>query len=354
MKIAILTNNANSYPKPMGLGLQRMLAKCDIHSDIFTDGWSRIRRRPEGTITGLRDVITCKPIRVLVNERRKKSFLKKLNKYDIIIVVSHLPTAYMNYFMDDAALRREIGNRPVILYDLVYLPTRGGWADALRNGNSDLGIPEAGHFGIERYDWHLCASVVSETPFPREKQPCSLIGLDIDDKSLYPEQSEFRALLDFEQPGFEAERSVQIEALKQASIPYTELKGRYSIEEIRAVYRKSSLMFLSFRESFGLPICEFQACGGLIATPYSEWAPSHWLKNDLHTPGPGRLGENFLVYDNNVEKITSMLKKAQKEWNPQSVIGAFNRDYPHYFSGNPAALKDGISQALIAAKPGRL
>jgi len=344
MRIAILTNNADSYPKPMGLGLQRMLAKCGIESDVITEGWDRIRRRPERALSGLRDAVTLKPIRIFLNEQRKKDFLKRLLKYDAIIVVSHLPAAYLRYFLDDQVIREALGSRPILLYDLVYLPTRGDWGDALRNGNSTLGIPDGGHYGIERYDWHLCVSVVSETPFPREPQPCNVIGLDIDNGTLYPDQNEFCALLDFEQPGFEAERQIQLKALERASIPFIELNGKYTTEEIRTVYRKSAILFLAFRESFGLPICEVQACGGLIATPYSEWAPSHWIKNNLHAPGPGRLGGNFLVYDNDVDVLSEMLKKAKIEWNPLSARKTFLLEYPHYFEGNPTELQDALTR----------
>ena len=346
MRVAILTNNANSYPRPMGLGLQRMLAKGDIDSDVITDGWDRIQRPPENSLSSFKDIITLKPFRTVINERRKAQFLKKLADYDVIVVVSHMPAAYMRYFLDDEVVRDALAGRPLLLYDLVYLPTRGGWTEALQKGDSSLGIPEGGHWGIDRYDWHLCVSVVSEFALPKEPQPCNIIGLDIDDGTLFPEQDEFRALIDFERPEFAVERRIQIEALERAEIPYTELKGSYTIAEIRAIYRKSAVYFIAFRESFGLPICEVQTCGGLIATPYSNWVPSHWLKEDLHIPGPGRLGANFLIYDNDVNKLTEMLLKAIAEWNAQIVRQSFFKEYPHYFSGDIEALKQAIDCAL--------
>jgi len=353
LRIAILTNNANSYPKPMGLGLQRMLSKCGIDSDVITDGWDRIRCAPQLRVGSLRDVMTLKPLRAVWNEKRKARFLKTLVAYDAVVVVSHLPAAYMRYFLDDTAVRKALGRRPVILYDLVYLPTRGGWGDALRNGNPSLGVPEGGHWGIERYDWHLCVSVVSETPLPTEPQPCSIVGLDIDDGSLFPEQTEFRALIDFERPEFSAERSVQLEALQRAGIPYTELRGQYSSADIRAIYRKSAIYFIAFRESFGLPICEVQACGGLVATPYSEWVPSHWIKEDLHQPGPGQLGGNFLVYDNDVEKLTEMLIRWKEQWSAEVTRASFLREYPHYYTGDTTALQRGIEGFAKDAAPSR-
>lgn len=326
----------------MGLGLQRMLSRCGIESDVITEGWDRIRCAPQKRVGSLRDVMTLKPLRAIWNEKRKARFLETLVAYDAIVVVSHLPAAYMRYFLDDSAVRKALGTRPVILYDLVYLPTRGGWSEALRDGNPSLGVPEGGHWGIERYDWHFCVSVVSETAFPTDPQPCSLIGLDLDDGSLFPEQTEFRALIDFERPEFTAERKVQLEAIDRAGIPCTQLNGQYSSAEIRAIYRKASVYFIAFRESFGLPICEVQACGGLVATPYSHWVPSHWIKEDLHQPGEGRLGSNFLVYENEVDRLTEMLIRAKDTWDPKTVRKTFLLEYPHYFRGDTASLEHAI------------
>jgi hypothetical protein len=79
----------------------------------------------------------------LLDEQRKKAFLRRLLNYDAVIVVSHLPAAYLQYFLDDQAIRDALGNRPILLYDLVYLPTRGDWADqgqrALLGGIGKIG-----------------------------------------------------------------------------------------------------------------------------------------------------------------------------------------------------------------------
>lgn len=336
----------------MGFGLQRMLSKCGIDSDVMTDGWDRIRCAPPTTVGSCRDLMTLKPLRTVWNEKRKARFLESLVAYDAIVVVSHLPAAYMRYFLDDFAVRDALGSKPLILYDLVYLPTRGGWGEALRHGNPSLGVPDGGHFGIERYDWHFCVSVVSETAFPKEPQPCTLIGLDINDGSLFPHQTEFRALIDFERPEFADERRVQLEAIERAGIPFTQLRGNYSSPDIRAIYRKSAVYFIAFRESFGLPICEIQACGGLVATPYKNWVPSHWIKEDLHQAGEGHLGANFLVYENDVDRLTEMLIREKETWNAEIVRENFIREYPQYFRGDTTSLASAIRDIVAGVSNG--
>jgi hypothetical protein len=128
-------------------------------------------------------------------------------------------------------------------------------------------------------------------------------------------------------------------ALKQAGIPYKELQGSYTIEKIRKIYRQTSIFFISFRESFGLPICEIQACGGLIATPFPDWTPSHWIKQNINEPGPGRLGSNFIVYDNNMGKLLRCLMEARRNWNPLNVRNQFISEYGKYYFGDSESLK---------------
>jgi hypothetical protein len=120
--------------------------------------------------------------------------------------------------------------------------------------------------GLNRYDWYLVVSVLSECPIPQGPQPYSLVGLNLNDGTLNPQpKGEFRALIDFAQPGHENERSIQIAACERTRTPYTVLEGSYSLEEIREIYRQSSIYFVAHRESFGIPICEVQACGSYVS-----------------------------------------------------------------------------------------
>src|SRR5262249_25575282 len=105
------------------------------------------------------------------------------------------------------------------------------------------------------------------------------------------------------------------------------------------------------RESFGLPICEVQACGGMVFTPYSYWAPSHWQKDDLSIPGEGRLSENFLVYDNHAEHLIRTLRKLRGSFNPRRVRERFLDEQPDYYYGDRRAISKFV-EALASRRIG--
>lgn len=155
------------------------------------------------------------------------------------------------------------------------------------------------------------ASVGTEVPLPPGPHFYSLIGLDLDDGTLFPDQrGEFRALIDFEQNRgkYPEYRKVQLEALELAGVDHEVLEGSYSIEEIRAIYRRTSIYFLASSEAFGFPICELQACGSLVFTPDMYWPASHWLGDDYYAKREPRLSPNFVMYEND----PAMLAEAKK------------------------------------------
>jgi hypothetical protein len=198
-----------------------------------------------------------------------------------------------------------------------------------------MGIPNAGNFGLERYDWYLSISAVSEHGLPEGRQRLSVIGVDLDDGSLRAgEQKEFVALLDFQRDDHLDERRIQIQALTEAKVKWIELCGEYSIQQIRAVYRKCSAYFIAHRESFGLPICELQACGSVVFSSCAEWCPSHWMKDDIRIDGPGRLSDNFRIYRNDPKLLASQLKELTAVYDAEQVRRVFLRDQPQFFSGD--------------------
>src|SRR4030095_15022825 len=108
------------------------------------------------------------------------------------------------------------------------MPSCGPWASWLANGHVEFGVP-AGQYGVERYDWHLCVSAASERAVPESPQPYSLIGIDLDDGTLFPKQEgEFVALVDFERPSQMAERAIQIQALEDTNTKYVVLNASYT------------------------------------------------------------------------------------------------------------------------------
>lgn len=333
MKIAILSNQEKSFVRPLSEGLKRMLDSLNIKSNIFPNGLKDIR-----IYSQKKDFIGKHLIKPYKN-LRFNNLVSQLKQFDAVIVVGHIPSAFMKYFMRDGMLRQLLPNTPIVLYDLVYLPTRGVWAKYLKEGNPQYGIDEGGHFGMERYDHYLCVSVVSEYPLLTGKHPYSLIGVNLDDGTLYPEQgNEFVALLDFERLNHPEVRRIQIEALRATNTKYIELSGSYSLEKIRKIYRKSSIYFLAHRESFGLPICELQACGSYIFTPYSTWCPSHWLK-DPNQPGEGTLSPNFIIYNNDKKELIQEINRIKANFCSSEVLENFYAHHPQLIYGDVKELK---------------
>ena len=352
MKVAILANRAASYVRPMAEGLKRMLSRVDVEATIFYEGLDELSGLPEEF-----DVYVRRngndPRRVarraakyfLIEAPRVRRFVRALRRFDVIVVVNTIPNAFLSSFFNDRTLRRLLPHIPIVLYDVFYLPTRGPWSRWLLEGNAERGVQPDHHWGLDRYDWYLCASVVSETPLPAGPNPCSLIGLDLDDGTLYPEEKgEFTVLLDFECTEYMAERAIQIQACEESGTKYVVLHGRYPIHQIRAIYRKASVLLLAMRESFGLPICELQACGSYIFTPYADWCPSHSLKSDLSRPGLGDLSPNFIVYGNDKNRLIDELRRIKAAYEPGAVVANFRKYHPQLFWGDEVALADFVAK----------
>ncbi len=324
MRLALLANRERSFILPMAKGLERMLNFIGCEADIFYDGLSYLSL-PTTIMRSFKDLL-------LNRNNYFKTYVKNLESYDAVIVIQSIPTAFIRNFRIEE-LRKILPGMPIVNYSNYYLPTRGAWNKWLKEGSKEHGI-SAGNFGIERYDWYLVTSVISEHPMPRSAQPYSCIGVNLDDGTLYPEQKEFIALVDFERKDFLNERCTQLEALEDTNTKYIILEGSYSIEDIRAIYRQCSIYFIAHRESFGIPIAELQACGAYIFTPYSYWCPSHWLKEDVHTDGPGKLTPNFIIYDNNKEKLKMMIEQIKHSYDSEVVLQKFLTYQSHFYYGD--------------------
>lgn len=263
----------------------------------------------------------------------KARYYNSILEADCLIVVDNCPNAFYKDCISRVEELRQIYKGPIVNYDLHYLPNQG-WYGMIKEKDSN-------NFGLERFDWYLPASLVMEYAIPREiPQIYSSIGFDLQSKDLFPEQSGYFAVLDFEHPGYEQERKLQIDALETLGIPYHALKGRYTRSEIRALYRKCNVFFTSVRESFSMPVIEVQLCGAMIATPYAEWLPAHFLNKDIYEEGIGRLGSNFIVYDNNKNSLVSKLKNCLHSFDAERNVLNFKKEYPFYYSINETALKD--------------
>lgn len=358
MRIAILANEKDGFVRPLAEGLARMCEDCDATPEIFFDGLETLSlplRLQKPTPRGVARFVFRSP----KYRKRFANLVERLRPADLIVVVAHVPASLSKRALGNLELlRKRLPEIPIVNYDLVYLPTVQRWGQAMLKGDlSDISREECDllrpkPFGMDRYDWYLVASPVSEIPMHGGIRPYAHIGLDIDDGSLYPEQSEFHVLVDFEQrrKDYPLYRKVQIDALERSGVSYEVLSGRYTRSEIRAKYRKASALLLSHRESFGLPICEIQASGGQVFTPRSEWAGAHWLKPDDGAAGPGEHSSNFVVYRNTVEDLVGEIKAARDSFDPAARLRTFRESHPQLYRGDRAALADFLGKV----KSGRI
>ena len=351
MKIAIMADTADNFVKPRAEGLNRMLTQMGVSSTVFYDGLFFLDHKvPETKIrfSGAKELV--KSVIHAVNPPLKARFnarWKELAGYDLMVVVETVPTAYLTYHLQRVEeVRARFPEMPIVLYSSIYLSTIGEWVRFLKKGNDYHGfIKGAGHYGLERFDWYLIGSATTELPMPKGFQPLTVIGCDLNDGTLFPEQGgKFQALIDFERPNHMAERAIQILALEKTKTDYTVLHGRYPMSEIRKIYRQSSIYFLAHLEAFGLPIAEVQAGGGKVYTPYSKWAWAHYHKPDLTVRGPGTLSENFVVYNNDLDELCAKIEADKKAFDPQQNLERFRREDGKFLDGDMDQLKAFVEQ----------
>jgi len=351
MSVAILTNNANSWGKSIADGLAKMLRCIGEQPIVLYDGQDIMNLRDFRTITIIYCNIksACKNlIKYCINKIFQKRYslqpvtnyfssLNIITKCDLVILIGNVPHGFLkNTFKGIEILRRKC-KIPIVAYMHYNLATRGNWINRIFEEY------DCGGFGLERYDWYLSASVVSEFPMPKSFEAFSLIGMDIRDQNLFPEKNnEFLAVLDFAREGwegFEKEREIQISSLQETNTPFIVLDKPMTRDEIRAIYRKAFLFFLSSRESFGLALVELQLCGSYICTPYKNWTPSHYIDKSIYDKGEGNLSKNFIVYNSNKFVLKKEIRRIRASYNPNEVIEEFKNKHPHLYKGNLNELK---------------
>lgn len=343
MRVAILTNNLNSFYKPLAEGLKRMLESIHVESTVFYEGidlfdfkyrFKSINQQPLHFVSG--------NINRLRKLRKQRKFLQDVSRYDLVIVVSNVPVGFIRARLSGIELfRKNDPDIPVVQYTYSYLPLAGKGSLFQKHFGENA---EVSSFGLERYDHYLVVSLSSPQIMPGFDNPVTLIGCNFNSGDLYPEQKEFLALLDFEREGKEQERAVQKSALKKTNTPFIELKGKYNIHQIRSIYRKSSIYFIAFQESFGFPICETQACGNLIFSPYESWLYAQHIKEDLNKPGIGYFSDNFRIYDNKTDILCEQIERAKASHDPEETRRVLLNKQGHYYYGDIEALSGFIQK----------
>jgi hypothetical protein len=347
MRVDILANEKASYLQPMAEGLVRMLRGVGAEARLHPDGLAHLMRALSVDFSSARSLVGSST-KLVGNRREFSSFVDRLRGTDVIVVVAAPPGAFSpSLFPNIEVLRQLMPDTPIVNYDLHYLPMLYSWAKLILRDEETKLAPEhlaffkKGKFGLERYDWYLMVSVGSHTVLPPGEHPYSLIGMNLDDGSLYPEQNgEFMALLDFDVTEFHYPemRKLQLEAVKKSGVKYQKLEGRYPRSEIRAIYRKAGAFLMSRSEAFGLPVSEVQACGSLVFLPDPHWAAAHWLGDNFYIKREPSLTSNFVVYENDVDALAASLQSASENFDPLRARETFIREQPQLYYGDGVEL----------------
>lgn len=273
------------------------------------------------------------------NYFKDRRTLKWLKKADAVVICDCIPNGFWKRLYNVEKLKK-ITRKPVLIYEVFYLGNAPTQIEALQRNNDRL---------LERFDAHLFVSEVTET---RETNPSNAfcIGLQAKSWNLMPfPKKELVALVDFPQAGYEEYRDIQIRQLKKAGIPYISLEKRYTVEEIRDLYRQASIFFVQFPEAFGLPILECLCTGTQIFTPHSSWPMSWRLDENPQVHGDGTLPSCFTVYENEeglAQKLEEFKKNYHPSETPQKVFDCFVKHYPTFYDGNKKAINDVVDFIL--------
>jgi hypothetical protein len=336
MKIAILSRPGISFVPVLTSSLVQMLQRLGVEARVFTLGdlalsesfLARMRERPRRIVAAAVRSVSGALLRPLLSE---------VLTCDAIVFVSSAPKAFLRncYCAVEGWLRQRAPQVPIILYSAEY-HAANNWFTWLARGNPQRNLP-AGQWGLERYDWYLCCRAATIFPLPEGENPVTEIGLHLDDGTLRCRQNgAFEALLDFPRDLEGRERAMQRDVLRELGIPYRELRGHHRLSDIRRIYAQTALYFVSCLESFGIPICETQACGNKVVIPSRRWCSAHWQNMRQLRAGvyDGSLPENFVVYDRDRERLKRQLQGLRESYDPQQTRAAFLRDTPQYFYGN--------------------
>ncbi|MGN6194459.1 MAG: hypothetical protein ACTHOB_05940 [Ginsengibacter sp.] len=270
------------------------------------------------------------------------ALLKKLKRFDIIIISECTPNAFLRSLYNIEKFRRII-QKPVGLYEVYFLGNAPTQINFLKENNNS---------SSERYDFHLSVSDVTEI----KQQPTDNwypIGIKAESWNLKPmPKNELVAIIDFPHEGNEEFRKAQISSLQKAGIKYISLEKPYTIEEIRRIYQEGAIYFMQSYEAFGLPLLESFCCGCQVFTPESWWPMSWRLNENPAVHGEGVLPDCFSIYKSEEELVKELLSFKEKydlTESPKKVFKNFLAHYPQFYFGNENELQRFLRNLKIRA-----
>jgi hypothetical protein len=348
MRVDILANDRASFIQPMAEGLARMLEQVGATPRVHLDGLAHLMRALSIDLATPRS-FAGSTLKLARNRREFSAFVEKLRDTDLIVVVANVPGAFSpSLYSNIERLREMLPKVPIVNYDLHYLPMLTSWSKMILLDEETKLAPEnlkfvtRGKFGLERYDWYLMVSVGTEVLLPKGPHPYSIIGMNLDDGSLYPGQDgEFMALLDFDANAlhYGEMRRIQDEAVRKSGVKWMKLEGRYPRAEIRGIYRKAGAFLMARTEAFGLAVSEVQACGSKVLLPDPYWAVAHWLGDNFYEEREPRLTSNFVLYENSVDSLSASIQSLAESFDPDSVRETLLREQPQLYYGDLSELR---------------
>jgi len=337
LKIALVCGIENGSPKVLAHTLQQLILESGKEAKVF------YRVKALNRLLGAKKA-KYSPLKWLLNKAYHfigdRTFFSEIRKMDAVIICGWTPHSFYSSSFNVEAFKNRIHDVPVLYYAVQYLNNAPTIVSRLKEGDHAL---------TERFDWHLSVSDVTEIRSVPQA-PWSLVGMYLKSAGLKPEpKKEFTALIDFPQPGNDAFMQYQMEVLDELDIKYIKLEGQYSVEEIREIYKSTSIYFIQSREAYGLPIAECLACGSYVMTAESSWPMSWRLDSHPEVHGPGTLPECFVVYDNKDDlkrKVEEIRSNYDLIRTPQKVFDVFLENYPHYYNGNIEGLNQVFEKLL--------
>jgi len=328
VKILILTRKDHRSPRVLAESLQTQLQENGINAEILFD------------IDILGRLVSYNDSKFsfhfwlrkkLIHWFKDRRVIKVLKQADAVVISECIPNAFWKSLYNVEKLKT-ILKKPVFIYEVYWLANTPTQTEILKKNGDTL---------YERYEGHLFVSPVTEIrarPLPN----AFCIGLNSKNWNLQPlPKNQLLALVDFAQPGYEAHRAIQVNTLQKAGIPFISLDRRYTIAEIRDIYRQVSIFFVQFPEAFGLPILECLCTGAQVFTPDSSWPMSWRLDENPEVHASGILPKCFTVYDGNddlLHKLQLFKENFNLAHSPLKVFNEFIQTYPTFYSGNQREL----------------
>jgi hypothetical protein len=331
MIILIVARSGDCFPNIISKGLLKMFQNQGLEAEVIHEIPFLMRSLP----------LNQKPIRWEVNlgfrVRQKIKYFwndyrlkKKFAKADLIIVSECFANLFWKNFIYIEVLRK-ISKAKIVSYS--DGPLNSAPLHKLRWLNEN-------DFDESRFDYNLFLTDKIEQRFKLNTNQYKIgVNLCISEKFQTKNNfKSFKVLLDFDQPGFENERKLQLTYLQHQNIPFTRLIGKFSNKHIREIYLNHNILFLSFPETFGLSIGEALSLGCKIAIPNRDWVMSWDLFDELPY--------FFLQYNSeNIFEILEEEKNATLE-DRLKVISDSKALYQDFVYGNEDNLKLFLSKVI--------